>query len=58
MKNGNSAAGGAVYGLGFLGAAVYFVQHAATFWMAIAGVIKALVWPALIVYKVLEFFKM
>lgn len=51
-------AGDAVYGLGLIGAAIYFIQHAATFWMGVLGVLKALVWPAMLVYKLLEFLKM
>lgn len=47
----------AVYGLGFVGAAIYFIQHAATFWVGVIGIMKALVWPAFLVYKALEFFK-
>jgi hypothetical protein len=46
-----------VYGLGFVGAVVYFVQHAATFWLGVLGVLKAVVWPALVVYRVLELLK-
>jgi len=45
----------AVYGLGLIGAAVYFISHAATFWAGVLGFLKALVWPAVLVYKLLEF---
>jgi hypothetical protein len=45
--------GGAVYGLGFIGAAVYFVQHAVGFWAGAIGIAKAIVWPAFLVYKLL-----
>jgi len=41
------------YGMGFIGAAVYYVQHSTTFMMGFVGFIKALFWPAMIVYKVL-----
>jgi len=44
---------GAVYGIGFIGAAVYFIQHATGFWMGVFGLLKAVVWPALIIYKLL-----
>lgn len=44
---------GAVYGLGFIGAAIYFIGHATTFWMGVLGVLKALVWPVFIVMKIL-----
>ena len=50
--------GGAVYGLGFVGALVYYLGHAANFWGAVIGVLKAIVWPAFLVYKLLEFLKM
>lgn len=49
---------GAVYGLGFIGALVYFIQHAATFWIGVFGVLKAMVWPAIVIYKLLEFLKL
>jgi hypothetical protein len=56
MKCNN--AGGAVYGLGFVGALVYYLQHATTFMIGLLGILKALVWPALFVYKALELWKM
>lgn len=49
---------GAVYCLGFIGAAIYFIQHATTFWGSVLGFLEAIVWPAFVVYKVLEFLKM
>ena len=51
-------AGSAVYGLGFIGALVYFIQHATTFGLGVLGVLKAMVWPAFVVYRVLEILKM
>jgi hypothetical protein len=42
---------GAVYGLGFIGAAVYFISHASGFWMGVVGFLKAVVWPAFLVYE-------
>ena len=53
----HGAASGA-YGLAFIGAAVYYIQHASTFWEGVLGLLKALVWPAMLVYKLLEFLKM
>ncbi len=53
----NRGASEAVYGLGFVGALVYFIQHATTFWLGVLGVFKAVVWPALVVYRVLELLK-
>ncbi len=51
---GKGSAGGVIYGLGLVGAGVYFLQHADTFWMGALGVLKAIVWPALVIYRVLE----
>jgi len=48
---------GAVYGLGFIGALVYYIQHATGFWNGLLGVLKALVWPAMLVYQLLAFIK-
>lgn len=48
----------AVYGLGFIGACVYFIGHAATFWLGVLGFLKALVWPAMLVYETLKFLSM
>jgi len=50
-KNGS----GAIYGLGLIGALVYYIGHAATFWMGVLGFFKALVWPAMLVYGLLNF---
>ncbi len=47
--------GGAFYFLGFIGAAVYFIGHASTFWMGVLGFLKAIVWPAFLVYRAFEF---
>lgn len=50
----HQSGGGAVYGLGLIGAAVYFISHADTFWMGVLGFLKALVWPAFLVYQAFE----
>jgi hypothetical protein len=47
-----------VYGLGFIGALVYYLQHATTFVTGLLGFLKAMVWPAMLVYKLLEYLKM
>lgn len=49
--------GGAVYGLGFIGAVVYFLQHSVSFGDGFVGILKAIIWPALVVFKLLEFLK-
>ena len=45
---------GGIYGMAFIGAAVYFIGHAATFWGGVIGFFKAVFWPAVVLYKVLE----
>ena len=47
-------AGGMFYFLGVIGAAVYYIKAACTFWAGVVGVIKAIVWPAVLVYQALE----
>ena len=48
---------GGIYGLAFIGAAVYFIQHSLTFWAGVIGFLKAIVWPAILMYKILELLK-
>ena len=50
-RNGS---GGAIYGLGMIGAWVYFIGHATTFWLGLLGFLKGIVWPALLVYAALQ----
>jgi len=47
-----------IYGLGFIGAAIYFIQHSATFWIGVLGFLKAIIWPVMVVYKLLELLKL
>ena len=54
MQSGGSGGGG-VYGLGLIGAAVYYWRHADDGAGPKALALgKALVWPAFVVYDVLE----
>jgi hypothetical protein len=46
-----NASSGAVYGLGFIGAVVYYMVHATCFWGGVLGVLKAIVWPAFFVFE-------
>jgi hypothetical protein len=57
-NKGNCGMSSGVYGLGFIGAAVYFIQSATGFWIGVLGVGKAIVWPAFLVYKMLELLQM
>ncbi len=44
----------AVYVMAVIGAAVYYIQHATTFWGGVLGILAALFWPAVLMYKLLE----
>lgn len=50
------APSGAIYGLGMIGAAVFFISQATGFWMGVVGFLKALVWPAFFVYEAFKHF--
>jgi hypothetical protein len=46
--------GSAVYGLGLVGAAVYYLQQASGLGEGVVGVLKALVWPGFLVYEAMK----
>jgi hypothetical protein len=48
----------AVYGLGLIGALVYYISHATTFLLGVLGFFKAIVWPAILVYELLKYLHM
>jgi hypothetical protein len=56
-RRSNPCAGGgnAVYGLGLIGALVYYIGAADGFWAGVLGVLKAIVWPVFVVYDLLRF---
>ncbi len=65
MKNGNakgnirsSGPSGAIYVLGFIGAAVYYISNATGFGMGVIGFLKAIVWPAFLIHELLGFLGM
>jgi hypothetical protein len=53
--NQNNHSGNVIYGLGFIGAAVFYISQAASFWPGVLGFLKAIVWPAFLVYDALKF---
>ena len=53
-KSSCGACGGGAYGLAFVGALVYYIQHAQSFMEGVFGFFKALAWPAILIYKLLE----
>lgn len=50
----HSNSSNAVYGLGLIGAAIYYISIATSFWMGVLGFLKAIVWPAFLVYDALK----
>jgi hypothetical protein len=52
----NNASSGTVYGLGFIGAAVYYISTATGIWIGVLGFLKAIVWPAFLVYEAFKHF--
>ena len=52
---GGNCSGGCSYFLGFIGAAIYYISNATGFWGGVLGFLKALVWPAFLVYEALKF---
>lgn len=55
---GACQSGGAIYGLGFIGSAVYYLSTATSFWIGVLGILKAVVWPAFLVFELLKFLGM
>ena len=53
-----TAPSNAIYGLGLVGALVYYISHATGFWVGLFGVFKAIVWPAFFVFEALKHFYM
>ncbi len=47
-----------IYGMAFIGAAIYWIQRATGFWDGVWGFIKAIGWPAVLMYKLLEYLKL
>jgi hypothetical protein len=47
---------GFVLFLGFIGAAVYFVNQVDGFWNIVVALQKAIVWPAVLIYNLLQSF--
>jgi hypothetical protein len=50
----SSCNSGGLYCIGFIGAAIYYISTATGFWNGVLGVLKALVWPAFVVYGLLK----
>ena len=50
-----NAGSGIFYGLGLIGALVYYIEQANNASEIVIGILKAIVWPAFVVYKLLGF---
>ncbi len=50
-----SCSGNFIYGLGVVGALIHYVSSATGFWSGFLGVFKALIWPAFLVYELLNY---
>lgn len=51
----NTGGGNVVYCLGVIGALIYYVPEATTFWTGILAILKSFVWPAFVIYDLLKF---
>lgn len=49
---------GAIYGLGLIGALIYYISTATSIGMGILGILKALVWPAFLVFELMKYLGM
>jgi len=59
MKNNYSpSTASGIYGLGLIGSLIYFLPHATTFWSVILGILQSFAWPAVLVYNLLNFFRL
>ena len=52
----NMGGGGGLYFVGFIGSIIYWMQAAVGFGAVVTGILKSFVWPAYVVYKLLEGF--
>lgn len=56
-EKGWNKMGDTVYALGLIGALFYFLQNAHSFSAGAIGILKSIIWPALVVFKLLGFLK-
>jgi hypothetical protein len=48
----------AVYGFGLIGAWVYYLTTATSLGMGVLGLLKGIVWPAMLVFELLKYLHM
>lgn len=51
----NKASNNPIYGLGFIGAVIFYLSQATGIVAGLIGFLKAVVWPAFVVYELLSF---
>jgi hypothetical protein len=51
----NRGSSGSLYGIGMIGAWVYYLRDVKTFQEGLTGFLKGIVWPAIVVYRLLQF---
>ena len=49
---------GGIYCVGMIGVAVYYIQQVSGFWPVIGAILKAMVWPAFLLYHVFQMLHM
>ena len=54
-NNMHKHGGEAVYGLGLIGAVIYYISTATGFWIGVLGLLKAIVWPAFLIYEAMKY---
>ena len=55
VKVVNQGPTGYIFFVAWIGALFYFVSQVDGFWNIIVAILKSFVWPALVMYRVLEF---
>lgn len=58
VKDAGCGGGGAFYGLGFIGALIYYVTTASGIWGILIGILKAIFWPAFLVFELMKYLGM
>jgi hypothetical protein len=53
----NHGGSGMGYFLGFLGALIFELQHAVGLSEVLLGILKSIVWPALLTFRFFEYFR-
>lgn len=57
-KNGAcSSCNNPIYGLGIVGAFIYFLSTSIGFWAFFASILKAFLWPVFVVFELMKFLK-